>query len=215
MCASDCTSIVHKTSRNTQRGFGIENSLTFSFSAKQHSAVGDVLPVSLCQGYSLELAPSIASANACAAIQSQSTESAVRHRQHEAHSISQQGVNQEPPGPLTSRPDESCGALLTEAASWADTFPAQAPSIVGATYMAVQGSHRMAVGATKQYNLSPEEALKECGRQVTDPGEVQQAEKELRPKAEGLWSPASTWQVPLYQIPSLTTASHCFAQQAN
>ncbi len=61
--------------------------------------------------------------------------------------------------------------------------------------MGVQGRQHISVGATKQFGLSPEQALQECGRQVTDAEEVQQAEQVLKPKAEALWSPAASWQV--------------------
>ncbi|KAL0055085.1 hypothetical protein WJX82_006839 [Trebouxia sp. C0006] len=57
------------------------------------------------------------------------------------------------------------------------------------------GGQQISVGATKQFGVTPEEALQECGRRVTQSDELAQAENLLRPKAEALWSPASTWQV--------------------
>ena len=65
--------------------------------------------------------------------------------------------------------------------------------------MGVQGGCQISVGATKQFGFTAQQALQECGRQVTDPQEVLQAEALLRPRAEGLWEPASSWQV----IPTL------------
>ncbi len=84
---------------------------------------------------------------------------------------------------------------MADTADHADSFPTGAPSLVGATYMGVQGGQQISVGATKQFGVTPEQALEECGRQVTQPDELAQAESLLRPKAEALWSPASTWQV--------------------
>ena len=84
---------------------------------------------------------------------------------------------------------------MADSANHADSFPTGAPSLVGATYMGVQGGQQISVGATKQFGVTPEQALAECGRQVTQPDELTQAESLLRPKAEALWSPASTWQV--------------------
>lgn len=66
---------------------------------------------------------------------------------------------------------------------------------MGATYMGVQGGQQISVGATKQFGFTAQQALHECGRQVTDSEEMAQAEALLRPRAEGLWDPASSWQV--------------------
>ena len=92
---------------------------------------------------------------------------------------------------------DECNEAMADTAGHADSFPTGAPSLVGATYMGVQGGQQISVGATKQFGVTPEQALHECGRQVTQSGELAQAESLLRPKAEALWSPASTWQVGL------------------
>lgn len=61
--------------------------------------------------------------------------------------------------------------------------------------MGVQGGQQICVGATKQFGFTAQQALQECGRKVTDSEEMAQAEALLRPRAEGLWDPASSWQV--------------------
>ena len=50
------------------------------------------------------------------------------------------------------------------------------------------------MGATKRHNLSPQEALAECGRQVSDSLERSAAAQELMPRAEEAWPPIARYE---------------------
>ena len=158
---------------------------------------GNVLPLRLCQGYGLELVPAVNPHNGYLNTESASVRPPVTtkaHQQQQADATSRcQKLEEE--ASTSDLTHVTSNQLMPHSAPHAESFPAGAPSLVGATYMGVQGAQQISVGATKQFGLSPEEALQECGRGVTDPGEVAQAEGLLRPKAEGLWSPAASWQV--------------------
>lgn len=156
---------------------------------------GDVLPVRLSQGYGLELVPpsrphpslseplNESQADSATADEFSSTS---QHAQPTHQNKNQSGGNSHP---VHSPHDQHSAALHSS------QFPEGAPSLVGATYMGVQGGQQICVGATKQFGFTAQQALQECGRQVTDSGEMAQAEALLRPRAEGLWDPASFWQV--------------------
>ena len=154
---------------------------------------GDVLPVRLSQGYGLELVPP-SRPHPTPKEPSQESDSAranqlssTSHHTEPTHqNIKQSGKN---PHPVNSPQDQLNSTLHSS------QFPEGAPSLVGATYMGVQGGQQICVGATKQFGFTAQQALQECGRQVTDPEEMAQAEALLRPRAEGLWDPASSWQV--------------------
>lgn len=166
---------------------------------------GDVLPVRLSQGYGLELVPPCLSgpnptpnepqAASAPAGQLSSTSQQVESTQQDT------GLSAGKPQPANRPHDQHSAALHNK------QFPTGAPSLVGATYMGVQGGQQISVGATKQFGFTAEQALQECGRQVTDAEEVAQAEALLRPRAEGLWDPASSWQV--INWASLFTALTC------
>lgn len=166
--------------------------------ADTHSVLaGDVLPLRLCQGYGLELVPAVNPHNGylnteSASVRPPATAKTQQHHQADA-TCRRQKLEQE--ASISDLTHVTFDQLMPHSAPHADSFPSGAPSLVGATYMGVQGAQQISVGATKQFGLSPEEALQECGRGVTDPEEVAQAEGLLRPKAEGLWSPAASWQV--------------------
>ena len=151
---------------------------------------GDALPVRLSQGYGLELVPPCPDPNL-----NKPQADAAAEGHHSAASqpqeLSQQSVTP------ADRDLHPCNGPLGEqnAALHSTQFPQGAPSLVGSTYMGVQGGQQISVGATKQFGFTAEQALQECGRQVTDGGEVLRAEALLRPRAEGLWDPASSWQV--------------------
>lgn len=65
----------------------------------------------------------------------------------------------------------------------------------------LQGPRNIVVGATKRHQLSPREALEECGRQVSASSEQSAAASELMPRAESAWPPIARY----YQLsfPSL------------
>ena len=155
---------------------------------------GNILPLTFCQGYALELQPATAPQTDTSTMGQIWSKSASKQQQEQQ----QRGVHhvdsQQDTGKVQSPSTLGCHQEAARPAEYAQ-FPAGGPSLVGANYMGVQGSHQICVGATKQYGVSPEEALRECGRQVTCPEEVARAEAMLRPKAEGLWSPAAAWQV--------------------
>ena len=154
---------------------------------------GDALPVRLSQGYGLELVPPCClgshpipyeqQADSAPAGQLSSTPQQAEPAQQNT------GLSATSPHPVKSPHDQHSAALHNK------QFPKGAPSLVGATYMGVQGEQQISVGATKQFGFTAEQALQECGRQVTDAAEVAQAEALLRPRAEGLWDPVSSWQV--------------------
>ena len=158
--------------------------------------VGGSLPLRLCQGYGLELILNLNPKNGPSVTQKPSVIS-VTTSQHQKPSIhaNSQHVESDQQAVCSDTSFDESNEAMADTADHADSFPTGAPSLVGATYMGVQGGQQISVGATKQFGVTPEQALEECGRQVTQPDELAQAESLLRPKAEALWSPASTWQV--------------------
>ena len=158
--------------------------------------VGGVLPLRLCQGYGLELTPNLTPKIGPSVTEKPSVISVTtsHHQNPNTHANSQHVEPDHQAKGSDMTVDES-NTATADSADHADSFPTGAPSLVGATYMGVQGGQQISVGATKQFGVTPEEALQECGRRVTQSDELAQAENLLRPKAEALWSPASTWQV--------------------
>lgn len=159
---------------------------------------GDVLPVRLSQGYGLELVPpSRPHPTQKEPLKESQADSATadqvswtwQHTQATQQNIQQSGGISHP---VNSPHDQHIAALHN------NHFPEGAPSLVGATYMGVQGGQQICVGATRQFGFTAQQALQECGRPVTDSGEMAQAEALLRPRAEGLWDPASSWQVSIF-----------------
>jgi hypothetical protein len=73
-------------------------------------------------------------------------------------------------------------------------FPAGAPSLLGSTYIAVHdGGRRLMVGATKQYDVPVEVALRSG---VAAAEEAAAATAELLPRAVGVYPPlARGWDV--------------------
>ena len=170
---------------------------------------GDALPVRLSQGYGLELVPPCLGphptlkepqADSTPAGQLSST------LQHAEPAQQNTELSAENTHPTDSPHNQHSAALHSK------QYPRGAPSLVGATYMGVQGGQQISVGATKQFGFTAEQALQECGRQVTDAKEVAQAEALLRPRAEGLWDPASSWQVcHLASVFSVVTQRHSYS----
>ncbi|KAL0035211.1 hypothetical protein WJX79_006153 [Trebouxia sp. C0005] len=158
--------------------------------------VGGILPLRLCQGYGLELTPKLNPRDGPPVTEKRSLMSVTtsQHQSPNIHANSQHVASDQQAVGSDRTVDES-NDTMADTADHADSFPTGAPSLVGATYMGVQGGQQISVGATKQFGITPEQALQECGRRVTQSGEIAQAETLLRPKAEALWSPASTWQV--------------------
>ena len=158
--------------------------------------VGGILPLRLCQGYGLELTPKLNLRDGPPVTEKRSLMSVTtsQHQSPNIHANSQHVASDQQAVGSDRTVDES-NDTMADTADHADSFPTGAPSLVGATYMGVQGGQQISVGATKQFGITPEQALQECGRRVTQSGEIAQAETLLRPKAEALWSPASTWQV--------------------
>lgn len=151
---------------------------------------GDALPVRLSQGYGLELVPPCPDPNLNQA-QADSAAPGYLSAASQRPELSQQSM-----APADKDIQRWNSPIDDHSAALHSTqFPEGAPSLVGSTYMGVQGGQQVAVGATKRFGFTAEQALQECGRQVTNVGEVAQAEALLRPRAEGLWDPASTWQV--------------------
>ena len=164
---------------------------------------GNALPVRLSQGYGLELIPPCLGPNPTPnELQADSApvgQVSLTSQQAEPTQLDT-GLSARNPRPINSPQGQHSAALHSK------QFPRGAPSLVGATYMGVQGGQQISVGATKQFGFTAEQALQECGRRVTDAGEVAQAEALLRPRAEGLWDPASSWQVSsLASVYSATT----------
>lgn len=194
-------------------GFPHKGQFTCLVTADTHMMLaGDVLPLRLCQGYGLELVPAVNPHNGYLNTESAPVMPPVTtktHQQQQADATSRR-QNLEQEASTSDLTHFTSNQLMPHSAPHADSFPSEAPSLVGATYMGVQGAQQISVGATKQFGLSPEEALQECGRGVTDPGEIAQAESLLRPKAEGLWSPAASWQV----IPSQAAGTHLLTAEA-
>ena len=155
---------------------------------------GDALPVRLSQGYGLELVaprpsgpyPTLHKLQSSSAVAAGDPPSAWQQAEPTQQTTQLSANN---PHPRDGPYDQHSAALHS------NHFPRGAPSLVGATYMGVQGGQLISVGATKQFGFTAEQALQECGRPVTDGEEVAQAEALLRPRAQGLWSPASSWQV--------------------
>ena len=172
---------------------------------------GDVLPVRLSQGYGLELVPTCCSGShpipneppADSPQQLSSTLQQVEPTQQNT------GLSARNPQIMNSPQDQHIKALHSR------QYPRGAPSLVGATYMGVQGGQQISVGATKQFGFTADQALQECGRQVTDAQEVAQAEALLRPRAEALWDPASSWQVrnPRSVFSAMTSRGFCSTMQ--
>ncbi len=159
---------------------------------------GGVLPLRLCQGYGLELTPKLNPKDGPSVTEKPSVISVTtcQNQNPNIHANSQHvETGQQAVGSDTTVAESNDAMAGT--ADHADSFPIGAPSLVGATYIGVQGGQQISVGATKQFGVTPEQALQECGRRVTQSDELAQAESLLRPKAEALWSPASTWQVRL------------------
>lgn len=75
----------------------------------------------------------------------------------------------------------------------------------------VQGANQISVGATKQYGYTAEQALRECGRAVTETAEVADAESLLRPAAQGLWTPSSDWQVSHASLFQVVALAKCYS----
>jgi len=148
---------------------------------------GGLLPLELCQGYTLELAaaPRVAGGaepaaelRACAA-----DVAGARVGAGGAQLAGQAGAG---------APGAGGGA----GAHPAGAYPAGAPSMLGEVYYAAQGRGALVVGATRRYGLSPEAALAECGRRVdARSGEAAAAARALQPPAAALWPPAAAWQV--------------------
>ena len=182
------------------------------------AATGDVLPLRLSQGYGLELVPGLPSKPAPPTPHKPPSDAAATLQPGDAPSASQQaeltqqdwvspdkaahcsdGQSSVCPGAHapSEHTEHSHQSLAGQpsAALQSSQFPTGAPSLVGATYMGVQGGCQISVGATKQFGFTAQQALQDCGRQVTDAQEILRAEALLRPRAEGLWEPASSWQV--------------------
>ena len=174
---------------------------------------GDVLPVRLSQGYGLELVPPCCSVShpipnepqADSALPGQLSSTLQQAEPTQQNT----GLSARNPQIINGPQDQHIAALHSK------QYPRGAPSLVGATYMGVQGRQQISVGATKQFGFTADQALQECGRQVTDAQEVAQAEALLRPRAEALWDPASSWQVrnPTSVFSAMTSRGFCSITQ--
>lgn len=137
--------------------------------------VGQQLPLTLCQGYTLDMTPLPPPGAAAAA---RDTADACCH----AGSDASQGCQDHG----MSASNNSVGFLGGTAAHKAQkpesrtptAFPADAPSLLGSPYLASQGGQQLVVGATKQYNISTQQAVAELQRyidiSVLDPHSPQQ-----------------------------------------
>ena len=156
----------------------------------RHVCAGDLLPLELCQGFTLELAPPakpVSSAAAAAAGCEAAPELAGRSTPGNASSPTAEApvLNRGTPG-LAREPSDPGGSL----------YPAGAPSLLGEFYVAAQGRAAAIVGATRRYGLTPEMSLAECGREVDpDDSEAAAAASKLQAEAAMLWPTAADWQV--------------------
>lgn len=83
----------------------------------------------------------------------------------------------------TSSSSSRCGAATapdSDGARQAHDTGQPLASTLGSTYMACQGPGDLIVGATQQYNFSPESALDECGR-IPDMHEAAAAAQDMLP----------------------------------
>jgi hypothetical protein len=126
--------------------------------------VGEQLPLKLCQGYTLDMVPPpLAAAPAAAAAACGSTCTANTAAHLHPNAMQQHGD----------------GVVAAPLAATAAYYPPSAPSVLGTPYMASQGGAMLAVGATKQYDLTPQQALAELGRIISPPAGVDASRHQL------------------------------------
>jgi hypothetical protein len=124
--------------------------------------IGEQLPLKLCQGYTLDMVPPpLAAAPATAA-------AAASGSTCTANAVA-------PPVASTMQQQGGGGGGAAPAAATAAYYPPTAPSVLGTPYMASQGGAMLAVGATKQYDLTPQQAFAELGRNIPLPAGVDTA----------------------------------------
>ncbi len=160
---------------------------------------GGLLPLDLCQGYTLELA---AAPGPAAAAEPAAQPAGAQASAGGVQPVSQAGAGATGAGGAGVNPAGAYPAGAYPAGAYpagafpADAYPAGAPSVLGEVYYAAQGRGALVVGATRRYGLSPEAALAECGRRVDARSEeAVAAAQALQPPAAALWPPAAAWQV--------------------
>ena len=149
---------------------------------------GGLLPLELCQGYTLELAPPAeppATAASAPIGCKPPPEVTARSTQGSASSPAARAPAADDAAP--GHPREPAGGSL---------YPAGAPSLLGEFYVAAQGRAAAVVGATRRYGLTPEASLADCGREVNPKdGNAAAGARALKAEAAALWPAAATWQV--------------------
>ncbi|KAK9807965.1 hypothetical protein WJX73_008309 [Symbiochloris irregularis] len=156
--------------------------------------IGSSLPLSLSQGYLIRLKSQSIAHDSSSSVRphtpldgktlahepemQQSSPSGAEPAVHSAaEASSSHGSDTEM---SSSSPPNTFPAQRTAPAQQADD-PDQAPvSTLGKTYMACQGPGTLIVGATQQYDYSPQSALEECGR-VPELHEAERAARDMLP----------------------------------
>eukprot|EP00887_Chlorella_sp_A99_P005223 scaffold1.g5223.t1 len=132
---------------------------------------GGLLPLELCQGYTLHMQPPGDSTDSSSSNSSSSSSG-------------------------SSSVNGTIGTGGAGGSSAPGGYPPGAPSLLGSPYISAHGSRSLVVGATKRYGLTPAEALAQCAQPaVGAPAERAAAEAALLPPAAQLWPPLGAWRV--------------------
>lgn len=163
-----------------------------------------VLPVTLCQGYTLVMAPpdgsepSSGSGPRSSGGGSDSSSGSTGGSGAAGAGAAQLPQQRQQQQLLREEAGTSSRCSTGGPAAGAATVSSygSAPSLLGSTYISAHGPASLVVGATKRNGLSAEEALQECSRQeVEDEGEKTEAVAALLPPAGELWPPVLDWRV--------------------
>ncbi|GAB4818006.1 hypothetical protein N2152v2_005052 [Parachlorella kessleri] len=160
-----------------------------------------MLPVQLCQGYTLAMQPPATSHAEPGRRQQQRGQEQGEGVGHvsAAHAQSPQHAEQAPQQPQHRHqaPQQPSSGLGPPPPLRPSSYPVSAPSLLGPTYISAHGPNSLVVGATKRYGLSAEDAFAECARGgvVESQEGRQEAMEALLPVAGELWPPILGWEV--------------------
>lgn len=157
----------------------------------QAMCAGSTLPLSLSQGYLIRLktepgTDSNSSSRSPSALSSNDQQATAASMQQNLQPDIQAPVEQASGAPSPGHTDDGASGTVTPprprngSAGHADDCSQHTASTLGRTYMACQGPGTFIVGATQQYDYTPERALEECGR-VPEPHEAEAAAGAMLP----------------------------------
>ena len=93
---------------------------------------------------------------------------------------------------------KGCRATLPHVLNTIDLaagYPSSGPSLTGSTYLAAHGSEQVVVGATRQFDVSVQDALSLCDPAVAEKSssEAQAAAEKLLADMSGSWPAIARW----------------------